>query len=235
MKKLNLVAAIVLLVGTSANAATMQFDFGNGTFEAGGNYNLVYSATSHNLPNAVDSTGAATGISMVTAGFHEFGGNESGTNAPAGDAAGLDPNATIDSLYGHANAGWGSAPPRTTGTLTMSGLDGSGNTTYDFSFFASRMGVSDVRDARYTVAGLNSGDDVLDAANNTSNLAYVNGITPTPAGEIVITVEKGPNNSNGVGFFYLGAMEVTSTTIPEPSTIALLGLGGVLLALRYRR
>ncbi|TWT86663.1 hypothetical protein Mal64_34920 [Pseudobythopirellula maris] len=227
------VLVLALACGADARGATMFFDFGNGSIEAGGVYNQVYSAVTHTVPNAQDSTGSPTGVQLVTSGFHEFGGNESGTGSPAAPADMFVANATRDSLYGHSTS-WGSAGPRETGLLTLSGLDGSGDTTYEFDFFAARSGVGDNRDALYAVAGLNSGSGVLDAANNTANLATVAGITPTAAGEITITVTKGPGNNNGNGFFYLGAMRLVGTTVPEPSAVVLLTLAGVACVIRRR-
>ena len=62
---------------------------------------------------------------------------------------------------------------------------------------------------------------MLDAANNTENFAVVAGITPTAEGTITMTMTKDVTNTNGNGFFYLNAMEIT--VVPEPSTYALFG------------
>jgi hypothetical protein len=53
---------------------------------------------------------------------------------------------------------------------------------------------------------------------------------------VAITVAAGPNNNNGSHFYYLGAMQVVSAAIPEPSTLGLASLAGMLaLALRRGR
>jgi hypothetical protein len=176
---------------------------------------------------------------LITDGFNRAGDNNAGTIAPTGAAAifaTTDGLATRDSLFGHMNPFNEGSTIRPLATLTFSGLDGSGATSYDFTFFASRSGGTAIRETEYSVAGLNNGVAYLDAANNLSNVALVNGITPTAAGEIVVSLTAGPNNlGTPEKFYYLGAMQLQSNAvIPEPATIGLMSLAGV-FALAFRR
>jgi hypothetical protein len=84
------------------------------------------------------------------------------------------------------------------------------------------------------VAGANSGDGYLNAAANINNVAIVAGITPTAAGQITVTINKGPNNTNGDGFYYLGALRVVSTRVPEPASLTLMAGAAILFAARRR-
>ena len=228
--------ATMLAMGLAitCNAATLQFDFGQPNsqsenhHQAPGNYNHVFAVGQVLTPSdAIDITGASTGIGLTITGvngnpaFNHVGPNFDGTVAPTGAAAIFHPNATRDSLFGHSD-NFNAGSPRPEATLTFTGLDGSGATVYDFTFFASRMGVGDVRDTEYSVAGANSGVAILNASNNTSNVAIVSDIAPTASGEIVITVSAPLTNTNGSKFFYLGALQMeSSAVIPEPTTACL--------------
>ena len=94
-----------------------------------------------------------------------------------------------------------------TGGLILSGLDVT--TTYTFSFFASRPGAGDNREALYTVTGDNTGTATLNATDNLSSVATVEGIIPKSDGTITIKVTPGTNNTNSYKFYYLGAMTIT--------------------------
>lgn len=224
---------------SSAPASVLFFDFGD---QAAANISAAptNNITPAQLPvvNATDSSGSATTISLATAGFNP-GSNQNGTTLPLGDAAifSLLPNATKDNLFGHTQA-FSPAPALPKATLTFSGLDITGNTTYKFDFFASRTGVAlpaDVRTTLYSVTGLNSGSAILDAANNTSNIATVTGIVPNASGIITVDLQAAASNTNPTGFYYIGALRLTTTAVPEPSAAALLGLALMTPLSRRRR
>lgn len=222
--------ALSLLAGTAC-AQTVGIDFGDLSNLTGGNYNNV-DHLQNPLFNLVDFDGNGTGIGLSVHDTFWPGSNQGGTGAPGGDAAGVPASATADNLFGSTSTFGGFLEP--TGGVTFSGLDTSGNTMYEFMFFASRMGVSDNREALYTLDGANTGSTTLDAANNTDNVAFATGILPDASGEIVLTATAGPNNTNSFGFYYLGYVEITAVPVPTPASASLIGLGG-LVALRRRR
>lgn len=225
-----------VLVST-ATAATLLYDFGDSNQQTLGNYNniVVNPPGVLSILNSLDSTGAPTGISVTASGFFN-GSNQTGTNAAnpvSGVAATIfDPQATRDNAFGHA-AAFGTNPLTPQATVLFSGLDGSGATTYDFTFFAARIGVTDIRDALYDVTGANNGSAVLNASGNTSNVAIVSGITPTAAGNITLLVSPGPNNNSASRFYFLGAIQLVSNTVPEPTSLGLACLS-CLWFLRHR-
>lgn len=219
MKRYLLAAIFAVAMVPSTSAATLYFDFGSSANLTPGNYNNV-DHTQAPILNAIDSTGAATGIGLATAGFNELGPNTNGTTTPSGAAAAFQSEATRDSLFGHSD-NFNAGSPRPLGVLSLTGLDGSGATSYSFTFFASRTGVTDNRETAYAVAGANSNTVYLNAAGNVSNVAIAAGIVPTPTGTISINVNAGPNNNNGSKFFYLGALSIESRAIPEPASAAL--------------
>ena len=105
--------AVLAVFVAPVAAATLKFDFGDGTQVTSGNYNNILvnpiNDPSLNLANAIDTSGTSTGIGLVTSGFYT-GSNTSGTTAPGGAAAAtFDPQATRDNAFGHTGA-WGGNP-----------------------------------------------------------------------------------------------------------------------------
>lgn len=222
------------------SAQTIYFDFGNSgdpDFDVGTNRfkNIVGEAT-QNVLDAVDSEGNKTGISLSidedsSLGFNQSTNNGSGVNPPEAPAADIfDPNSTRDSLFGHADSAFSQLPARDKVVYDITGLEP--DTAYDFTFFASRLGVDDIRDATYTV---NGSAVTLDAANNMSETAQLLGVMSNGLGEATLTIAEGPNNTNSRGFFYLGAMQIK--TVPEPVSgiLLLLGLIGCITGRRVGR
>lgn len=224
-------AAIGLATAFSVQANTLFFDFGDTNQQTAAlNYNNIFVSPSQlSILNAVDSTGASTGIGLSASGFNP-GSNLNGTTAPTGAASIFNAQATRDNLFGHT-ANFNQPGPLPLGILSLSGLNPAA--TYNFTFFGSRTGVSDNRETKYEVVGLNSGFGLLDAANNIANVAVVSGISPDALGNLTVNVSPGPNNNNTSGFFYLGAMQFTA--VPEPSSIVLAALGGIGLMIVRRQ
>jgi len=228
-------ATLVSLVATQpASAVTMFFDFGGADTSAASNYNDVMvhgAAMPIVLANTIDSSGAGTGIGASVSGFFN-GANFDGTQAPTGAATMFATSATRDSAFTHTGF-WGNPGVlNPLGQVVFTGLDNS--SVYEFSIFGSRMGVGDNRETLYKAIGSNSGQAVLNTSNNVGNIATIAGIAPA-AGTITLTVEKGPNNNNGTGFAYLGALRVVSSAaVPEPTTLGLAGLSALGLAFRRR-
>jgi hypothetical protein len=112
--------------------------------------------------------------------------------------------------------------------------------TYDFTFFGSRLWtVGGTRTTTYTAAGLTTsttsplattgvgiGAGGYNANNNTT--VSLLGVKPNALGNITFTYTAASG-----GFGYLNAMKVTF--VPEPSTLALLALGGIAAVAMRRR
>lgn len=221
--------ALAVLGATTLCAQVIQLDFGSSSILSGAGWNNVDESTT-TIASLVDSSGTPTGISFAIAGYNTAP-NSSGTNA------GLDAwpgTATGDNLYGNLSSWSGQVCPEI--TIDFGNLDPT--SSYDFAIFASRMGVSDNRSALYSFSGSTTGSAVLDAANNTSTVAVVAGIVPTPGGTIALSITPDASNTNGTGFYYIGLMELSGSlsAIPEPGFLtSLIGLGALGLCLRRRR
>lgn len=218
------VALTICALASLATAASIFVDFGDSSQITAGNYNnLVFNSPSVlSIPNAIDSTGAGTGISITATGFYP-GSNQNGTTSPTGAAAVFDAQATRDNAFGHTGA-FGGNPDASLANVSLTGLNPA--LTYDFVFFGSRTSVTDNRETAYAVSGATLSTAYLNTAANTSNVATVSGMAPTATGTISINVSAGPNNSNASKFYYLGAMKIDAA-VPEPSII---GLAGIALA-----
>ncbi|MCA9239480.1 MAG: hypothetical protein KDA37_04745 [Planctomycetales bacterium] len=226
----------IVLLASSSHGATLLFDFGNTGRQTAGNWNQVVPATT-TLFALFDTDGDIHGTAgfEITDEFFQTGEpSQLGSESPSGDAAAYPVDATDDYFFGHTTA-FAGADPNPLGQFKLFNL--SPDNVYDFTFFASRQGVNDIRDARYTVTGGNSGSAVLNASNNDSEVVKVLGISPDGANEIYVDVEPGPNNNNPNGFFYIGLVQVDiSPNVPEPSAFILSSLvAAACVARRTRR
>lgn len=226
--------AVTVAFATPALAETLFFDFGDPAQTTAGNYNnmthnAAYPSPPTAIANAIDSTGAATGISLACTDIFWPGTNFNGPTVPVGDAAQFEGQATRDNFFGSTVAFGGFTEP--TGGFTLGGLNPS--LTYTFTFFASRTGVSDNREAAYTVVGLASETVYLNAANNVSEVAVTSSLQPDLSGMMTINVGPGPNNTNSSQFYYLGSLRID--VVPEPASALLISLGALAAGIGRRR
>ncbi len=208
-----LLAAALLLGTPAAQANGLLFDFGADATPTGGGP-VGESVTWNNVPagTGVDDFGFLSNLALTDGTFTDIyfqmvsrfnGANESGTTA-----ADLYPaSATRDSLFGNTEAF--SGLENITPIFKLGGL--STGSTYTLTFYASRLGVSDIRETRYTVTGAGEAFADLDAGNNQTNTVSVASVTPDGAGEITVALTPGPNNNNANHFTYLGVLELKAS------------------------
>ncbi|MEO9503472.1 T9SS type A sorting domain-containing protein [Nonlabens ulvanivorans] len=119
-------------------------------------------------------------------------------------------SASRDSFFGATSSFNGGT--QVTGGFKLRQLDP--NKFYSFSFFASRMNVTDNRETSYTVNGNTTQVVNLNASNNTTQKIEVYNMQPDSNGEIEITATAGANNTNSYGFYYLNALEIQIDNTP---------------------
>lgn len=215
MKKLLLFLILILSIPTQAQEYS-YIDFSQ-TNTTTGNWNNVTATTLSQTGmtvNLINDQGANTGATLtVTDSFNLV--NEAGTTAP-NPSLPFPSSATRDSFFGNDVLFGGATEP--TGGFEIIGLDPA--KFYSFKVFASRTGVSDNREALYTVVGASTLTGTLNASNNTSEAVNIYNIHPDSTGKITFTAQKGPNNNNASGFYYLGAIKlISSTTLYSDSAV----------------
>jgi len=176
-------------------------DFGNDAYISSDNWNNLTAGDrlADSYLDLIDSEGVSTNVRLtVTDSF--AGANTSGTTAV--NELGLPASASRDSLIGNDMLFGGQLEP--TAGFKLEGL--SPDMLYTLTFYASRMNVTDNRETQYTVGGETAEILYLDASNNISNTVTTSGIRPDSNGEINVAIQKGPNNNNSFGFYYIGAV-----------------------------
>lgn len=202
------------VVYTAASAETgeadIYIDFGSTTMLSGTGWNnITDTQTASDSLKLTDGT--SSGILLkVTDPFYN-GYNTGGTTTTSDDAAEFIETASEDNFFGHVND-FSPATPNPLGQIELSGLDPV--KYYSFTFFASRMNVSDVRDATYSIIGSNGTlSAILNSSNNESNVVSITDVQPTSEGKLTLNVEVGPNNTSANKFFYLGAMTISISNV----------------------
>lgn len=191
----------------TAQTDTILIDFGNNLSPAP--WNNVTDPVSGRIDNLLNSAGIQTSASIFV--YDPFNNiNTAGTLSPD-PAIGFPPSATGDSFFGNTATFGGQIQP--TGGVELTGLNP--EKTYTFSIFASRISVSDNREAQYILTGLTTDTIYLDASNNAGMVVSAT-LQPDAAGIIRIETAPGPNNNNSTGFFYFGAMSVAYEADPPP-------------------
>jgi hypothetical protein len=123
-----------------------------------------------------------------------------------------------------AAASWWGAPNNPL-TFKFTGLNPASQ--YDFTFYAGHPLGTDT--TAFTLTGANVVAGSIVSGDNLSNLLAINGVTPTAGGEITVVGAAGTPNAG----FAINAVQI-SAVIPEPATLGLLGLGGLLMGRRRR-
>lgn len=192
----------------------IYIDFGannGGASTTAPNWNNITNDKTGAIYNLKNFDNVSTGIDIKIT--DDFGGiNESGATITT---SGYPSTATKDSFFGDT----GGISNNSSGALEFSNLIV--GKTYDIYFFASRNGVSDNRETQYKVEGANTHTVFLNAANNTATKVTTT-FSPKADGTATISVTAGASNTTTSKYFYLGAIElVSSTTTPTTTDNAL--------------
>ena len=240
MHKLIVILA-VLAVATGAQASIIWIDAGapdpnlgawsppidpNSWLPTGGNWNNIWysNATAQVFSNLTDTTGGNSGITLTVPKF-TLGQETDGIGGAPNNLLGYPETASLDN-FGVSEAQWQS--------LTLSGLNDA--LEYTITIYGNRAtsawGAPQHRKGLWRVQGSTK---LQEHFGNLSNVTKFVNITPV-SGQIVVDmkgfaeVNTGDPNTN-IGWAYLSVMEIE---IPEPATMSLLALGG-LVAIRRRR
>lgn len=207
--------AVSLGLSGLASAATINLNMGTATASKntpGG----ALSGVVNNVPLGssliiVDSAGVDTGVSALV-GFEWSGDNNNDPDAKFDSAATTYTDAVARSLF------WGGAAP----TVTIEGL--SANTDYAVGIVAA-SNTSVTHD--WFINGTQVADD-LEESEGQSAVPYFLGTTNS-FGDLVILTN---DHQGGVALLQALVIDDDLTLIPEPGSLALMGLGGLLILRR---
>ena len=227
---MSLAAFAGLALTTSANAAVTYVDLSQvgGTYTVGANTVNVRN-TSGTTSDLKDITGNDTAIDVTLA--------NAGSSTTT---VGLMPSSGTDGynlFNGFVDAVGVTAVFNATTTVTFSDLDP--NMLYDIALLGNRINDAVASgDETFTISDVDASNNIssvittattsaFDLRSNTISgyIARWDGISPGADGDLVVTI-----SGDSV---YLNAVRLES--VPEPTTTALLGLGGLALILRRRK
>jgi len=200
--------AIPVIVETD----TIIIDMGDRVSEAP--INNLANPTTGMIFDLTTMKGNLSGYSLsVTDAFNNI--NRTGSTNPD-PALGFPSTVTEDSFFGSITPFGGREEP--TGAVTIEGLNPA--EVYTFDIFAARAGATDIREAQYVVSGLGTDTLLLNATDNDSMLVSTT-MTPDATGAITITASTGPNNDNGSGFYFMGAVRMVYPEVAPPVVVSI--------------
>ncbi len=182
--------------------SAVLIDFGGNSVTP--SWNMMSSFSEGAKINLKDSLNVFVGMSIEV--INRFVGVNTNGSTGTVNSMNMPNNVSQRNFFGSAYLPFGSTITPTS-DLELSGL--LPDKSYSFSFFGSRA-ASGNRATKYTVTGLNSGNDTINAASNAVEVAVIKDIKPNANGKITISVTAGVGNDTSNGYFYINAAKITS-------------------------
>ncbi len=216
LRALRPLLALAALAPLAASAQVIFIDFGQIT--TSGWNNVTSPDASVSAVTLIDfNTQEETSLTyQITA---DFSARSENSSSPAVD--GYPESSVLDFFHGNST----SSTPKTS-TIEFAGFDP--EKSYTFTFLSSRYR-TDSADLTtlFTVTG-DSTNSVTTNANNNATTVSLAAIKSDENGVFVLDIAKGETNT--FNYYYLNAIKIEASTIPEPSAAAML-VGGAALGL----
>jgi len=176
--------------------APVLINFGPAAVQ-GWNTLTTYSTSGAALSNMLDTQNNATNLSLkITTGFYGI----IGTTGMGSTVTSLSMPDSVSKSNMFKNGDGGA--------FAISGMDPAKK--YKFTIFGSRGGLTEARDVVYTVNDEPGSSVTLDVANNATNVAVLDNISPNADGSLTFTLNFGSNNS---AYTYINAMKIDTATM----------------------
>lgn len=191
----------------------LLIDFGSPNYLSNSPWNnLTDYTTSGKIDNITNYGGNNSGIKLSVTDAFSFYNEEGGI---AGLSTGYPNSVTQDSFFGNA-AIFETYPINNEGKIKFENFSPSEDLT--ITIYSSRMDYVDNynRETKYEISGATTETLYLNANNNT-NYSTTTTLKPNANGEILISLVPGSNNTTPEQFFYIGALSIDYTAIPNIS------------------
>ena len=233
-KKMLTISALIAMIGHTY-AATVLIDFGNASGTPAGYTEAAITGANGDGVTTGDVALGATGwtINVTETGALNGGNAGSGANYGTvigdypGELSSFEVTALQDGIFANANG----INDNSQLTVAISGLvDGY---DYDLLFYGARGNAGDPSGADWDITtGIGGGATInTDILDNSTDVVDWDGIRSV-GGQIVFTITSvGTSFDSDISLNFGEIIE----TVPEPSSLALLGLGGFALMLRRKR
>ncbi len=188
------------LVNNISPVGKIKLNFGGGSCNDASWNDITNSVRTHT--RILDEYSHPTAIT-ITAAQPMAGSNQNGASYTVTRML-MPAKVSTSAVWGYSSGKFGQAQARPMAEYVLGHLNP--KLKYDFTIFASRQNCKDFRQTTFIVQGHKSQAEMLDAANNTSEVVRIKGVRPSEDGRITLSVMPGTHNTSTHRFYYLNAV-----------------------------
>lgn len=190
------------LVNDISPVGKVKLNFGGSSCNDASWNNITNSVRTHTY--ILDEYSHPTAIT-ITAAQPMAGSNQNGASYTVTRML-MPAQVSASAVWGYTSGKFGQSQARPMAEYVLGHLNP--KLKYDFTIFASRQNCKDFRQTTFIVQGRESQAEMLDAANNTSEVVRIKGVHPSEDGHITLSIMSGTHNTSTHRFYYLNAVIV---------------------------